>query len=55
MTFKIKWNYWMSLTGERTCLLSGHIMNEFMMCCMEKNEGVFSCNVEELMKNVAYK
>jgi hypothetical protein len=26
-----------------------------MMCCVEKNEGVFSCIVEELMQNVAYK
>lgn len=29
-------------------------MNEFMMCCVEKNEGAFSCIVEELTQNVAY-
>jgi len=29
-------------------------MNEFMMCCVEKNEGVFLCIVEELTQNVAY-
>jgi hypothetical protein len=30
-------------------------MNEFMMCCVEKNEGVFSCIVVGLAQNVAYK
>lgn len=45
---------WVWQGNEHICC-QGTIMNEFMMCCMEKNEGVFLCIVEEITQNVAYK
>lgn len=41
--------------GNKHVCCQDTIMNELMICCMERNEGVFSCIVEELTQNMARK